>query len=87
MNGEPPWDLFHEIAHGPSAKARRYVTDNGLEEAIRFRNVSFDEARRELQSRGGGGSLPALWDGISLYEGAESVVARLQTLVNLGRSP
>lgn len=80
------WELFHVIAHAGSAKARRYVTDNALEDRVDFRNVAFDSHADALKALGGSvESLPALWDGRSLYEGAESVLARLQTLVNLGR--
>ncbi|MBX5481128.1 MAG: hypothetical protein IRZ16_04650 [Myxococcaceae bacterium] len=82
----PVWELFHAIAHPPSARARRYVTDNALEDRIEFRNVGFESHAQALRERGGSGeSLPALWDGRDLYEGAEAVIARLQTLVNLGR--
>ncbi len=80
------WELFHEIAHSPSARARSYVVDNFLEDCITFRNVFYDEARRDWLSRGGT-SLPALWDGERLYQGAEAVIARLQVLTNIGRAP
>ena len=80
------FELFHEIAHGPSAKARRFVVDHSLEEVIRFRNVTYDEVRADFTARGGT-SLPALWDGELLHQGAEAVVARLQIFTSIGRVP
>lgn len=78
-------ELFHQIAHPPSARVRRYVRDQGLEELVRFRNVDFPEAEADFKARGGT-SLPALWDGERLDEGAELVISRLSALVDIGRS-
>jgi hypothetical protein len=80
------FELFHEIAHAPSAKARRYVVDHYLEDAVRFRNLAYPEARADFEARGGQ-TLPALWDGERLHQGAEAVVARLGVLTNIGRAP
>ena len=80
------WELFHEIAHPASARARSYVVDNFLEDRVGFRNVFYEDARRDWLDRGGV-TLPALWDGERLYQGAEAVIARLQTLTNIGRAP
>lgn len=83
---EVPFELFHEIAHAPSAKARRFVVDHYLEDAIRFRNITYPEVRADFEARGGQ-TLPALWDGTTLHQGAEAVVSRLQVLTNIGRAP
>jgi len=82
---EKSLQLFHELAHPPSAKVRRYIVDQALEDQVQFRNVSFEEARAELQ-RLGGESVPALWDGQRLYQGAELILIRLSQLVDVGRS-
>ncbi|HLL55822.1 MAG TPA: hypothetical protein VK447_19830 [Myxococcaceae bacterium] len=81
----PTLELFHRIAHPPSAKVRRYLRDQALEELVRMRNVDFDEHLQDYLARGGTG-LPALWDGQRLYEGAELVISRLSSLVDIGRS-
>ncbi|WP_342376967.1 hypothetical protein NVS55_37000 [Myxococcus stipitatus] len=77
-------ELFHRIADKPSAVARRYVVDHALEDRVEFRNLAYEEAERDWTLHGGH-SLPALWDGTHLHQGAEAVVARLQAVVNLGR--
>ena len=81
----PALELFHRIAHPPSARVRRYIRDQGLEELVRMRNLEFDEPLRDYESHGGTG-LPALWDGERLYEGAELVISKLSSLVDIGRS-
>jgi len=78
-------ELFHRIAHPPSAKVRRHLRDFGLEELVRMRNVEFDEAKKDFEAHGGT-TLPALWDGERLYEGAELIITRLGTLTDIGRS-
>jgi hypothetical protein len=65
---------------------RAYVVDHLLEECVDFRNVHFDSHRRDWAGRGGV-TVPALWDGERLYQGAEASIARLQTLTNIGRAP
>lgn len=77
-------ELFHRIADPPSAVARRYVVDHGLEDRVRFRNLTYPEVEADFH-RLGGKTTPALWDGAHLHQGAEAVVARLQAVVNLGR--
>lgn len=84
MSGAP-FQLFHELAHPPSAKVRRYIVDQALEDQVQFRNVTFDEARAALSALGGS-TVPALWDGATLYEGAELILVRLGQLVDIGRS-
>jgi hypothetical protein len=64
--------------------ARRYVVEHGLEEVVRFRNLTYPEVEADWRARGGH-SAPALWDGTHLHQGAEAVVARLQAVVNVGR--
>lgn len=78
-------DLFHRIVDGPSARVRRFITDHGLEERIRFRNVEFPEAAESLRARGGSGSVPALWDGAALAQGDEACLARLRAVLDIGR--
>jgi hypothetical protein len=80
----PLFELFHRISDPPSAKARLYVVDNALEDRVRFRNLAYPEVEADFHARGGHTS-PALWDGHTLHQGAEAVVARLQAAVNLGR--
>jgi hypothetical protein len=80
------WELFHEIGHPPSARARTYVVDHFLQECVEFRNTHFESHRSAWLERGGA-ALPALWDGDQLHQGAEAVLARLQTLTNIGRAP
>ena len=72
-------ELFHAIADPPSAAARSLVVQLGLEDRVRFRNVVYDEVRRDLEARGGG-ALPAVWDGASLHQGAAAVEAVLRAL-------
>lgn len=80
----PKLELFHAIADPPSAEARRFVVDHALEDRVRFRNVAYPEVEADLRARGGH-TTPALWDGTTLHQGAQAVVARLQAVVNLGR--
>ena len=77
-------ELFHRLADPPSAVARRYVVDYALEDRVRFRNLTYPEVEADFRARGGH-TTPALWDGHTLHQGAEAVVARLQAAVNLGR--
>jgi hypothetical protein len=80
------YELFHRIAHPPSAAVRRFLNDHALWTEVRARNVDFPEAQAAFAARGGQG-LPALWDGQQLVQGAEAVLARLQALLNIGRAP
>jgi hypothetical protein len=80
----PIFELFHLISDPPSAKARLFVVDHALEDRVRFRNLTYPEVQEDFRARGGLTS-PALWDGHTLHQGAEAVVARLMAAVNLGR--
>jgi hypothetical protein len=80
----PTLQLFHRIADPPSARVRRYVVDYALEDRVRFRNLSFPEVEADFHQFGGH-TVPALWDGVHLHQGAEAVLARLLAVVNLGR--
>lgn len=80
----PTLELFHVIAHPPSAKTRRFVVDYALEDRVRLRNLTFPEVEEDFRRRGGH-TPPALWDGVHLHQGAEAVLARLMAVVNLGR--
>lgn len=75
----PNHELFHAIADPGSAAARKRVVELGLEARVRFRNVIYDEVRHDFDARGGR-NLPALWDGETLHEGAEAVIAALESL-------
>ena len=59
--------------------------DHDLLEQVRFRNVLYPEAAADFAARGGSDT-PALWDGERLFSGAELVIARLQAVLDLGRS-
>ncbi len=85
MEAVPPTlELFHRLAEPASARVRRYVVEFSLKDRVDFRNVDYPEAEADLLARGGH-TTPALWDGHSLHQGAEAVLARLQAVVNLGR--
>ena len=70
-------ELFHRLADGPSAAARRRVLALGLEGRVTFRNVAFDSHREALAARGGAAT-PALWDGERLHVGVDAVLAALE---------
>jgi len=72
-------ELFHTIADTDSAAARRLVVELGLKEQVSFRNVAYDEARADLEARGGSAT-PALWDGHTLVVGAPAIARRLALL-------
>jgi len=76
------FELFHAIGDASSAAARRFVIDQGLEEVVRFRNVTYPEVQVDLKARGGA-STPALWGGGQLVTGAEAVIDRLRAWLNL----
>jgi hypothetical protein len=78
-------ELFHRLDEPGSARIRRWVTDHGLVDTVRFRNVVYPEAAADFASRGGSDT-PALWDGERLFTGAELIIARLQAALDLGRS-
>ena len=80
MSDAPLLELFHQIAHSGSAQVRRYVVEHQLEPRLRFRNLAYDEVAAALKAYGGGGELPALWDGVRLFEGTEAVLERLKSL-------
>jgi hypothetical protein len=73
------FELFHAISDAQSARVRKYVVDQGLVEQVRFRNVTYDEVKKDLAARGGTAA-PALWDGVTLLSGADAILARLATL-------
>jgi hypothetical protein len=72
-------ELFHAVPDAGSARARRLVTERGLLERVRFRNVFYPEVAADLAARGGA-QTPALWDGERLIEGEEAVLAALAQL-------
>lgn len=77
------FELFHQIADAGSARVRRFVTEHALTEAVRFRNVVYEEPRQRLEELGG--QVPALWDGEKLFVGADAVIARLRSHLDVGR--
>ena len=77
-------ELFHAISDPGSAQVRKYVVDHDLLEAVRFRNVTYEEVQRDLTAHGGT-SAPALWDGERLYVGAEAIIARIVAHADVGR--
>lgn len=81
----PRLELFHQLEEPRSARVRRWVMDHDLLEQVRFRNVLYPEAAADFAARGGSDT-PALWDGQRLFSGAELVIARLQAVLDLGRS-
>ena len=79
------FELFHAISDASSARVRKYVVDHELTEVIRFRNVTYEEVKKDLAARGGT-KAPALWDGEKLIEGADAIIARLVAHSDVGRS-
>ena len=73
-----PFELFNEIAQPASAKVRKFISERGLLEKIRFRNIVYPEVKADFDARGGS-ELPALWDGRALICGADAIIARLQS--------
>jgi hypothetical protein len=72
-------ELFYIIADADCARARAVVMERGLKERVDFRNLFYDEARRDFEARGGE-KLPALWDGERLHQGLDGVLAALDRL-------
>ena len=66
------YELFHEVSQPLSASARRVFVSRGLADRVRLRNVYYPEVLADFAARGGK-SLPALWDGERLVEGAAAV--------------
>ncbi|MGZ3405566.1 MAG: hypothetical protein ACXVAN_03915 [Polyangia bacterium] len=72
-------ELFHATNDAGSAAARQRVVDRALVDRIRFRNVFYAEVQADLDARGGK-TTPAIWDGTSLIEGRDAVLAFLDAL-------
>jgi hypothetical protein len=72
-------ELFYIIADADSAAARRLVSERGLLERVKFRNVDYPEVESDFSARGGK-QLPALWDGATLHQGLDAVTAALARL-------
>jgi hypothetical protein len=81
----PPFELFHAIGDASSARVRRFIVDQELGVAVRFRNIAYPEVQADFSARGGG-VLPALWDGVELVTGADAIGARLLAWKDVGRS-
>jgi hypothetical protein len=75
--------LFYVISDEACAAARRAVVERGVLEKVKFRNVHYEEVRRDLDAhhaaagRAGAAVLPALWDGHVLHEGLDAVLAAI----------
>ena len=78
-------ELFHRLDEDGSARVRRWVTEHGMKDRVRFRNVVYPEARADFEAHGGTVT-PALWSGGKLFSGAELVIARLEALLDVGRA-
>ena len=78
--------LFYQITDPGGAAARKAVIAADLLETFQFRNLFYEEVRVELEAHhrqsGGNGApeLPALWDGQTLHEGTEKVLAAIAAL-------
>jgi hypothetical protein len=67
-------ELFYIIAGADSAAARKAAAASGKE--VRFRNLHYPEVKADFEARGGT-TVPALWDGETLHQGLEAVLAAL----------
>jgi hypothetical protein len=63
--------LYHRLADPGSASVRALIVELGLKPSVDFQNVETEGA--EAFAALGGMSVPALWDGERLYEGADAV--------------
>ena len=78
--------LFYQITDPGGAAARKAIIAAGLLEAVQFRNLFYEEVRVDLEAHhrqsGGPGAptLPALWDGTTLHEGTDAVLAAIAKL-------
>lgn len=77
-------ELFHRIGDASSARVRKYVTERELLQRLRFRNLTYPEVEQEFLARGGRVT-PALWTGDTLIEGADKIMAFLQSYSDVGR--
>ncbi len=80
------FELFHEIVDPGSARVRKFVSDRELNSEVKFRNVAFDEPLAKLKVLGGDGTVPSLWDGETLFVGADAILARLLAHLDVGRA-
>jgi len=78
-------ELFHRLDEDGSARVRRWVTEHGMKDRVRFRNVLYPEAGADFAAHGGTVT-PALWSGGQLFSGAELVISRLEALLDVGRA-
>jgi hypothetical protein len=76
MMGSVATELFYIIADAGCAQARATVIEKGLKDKVDFRNLHYEEARRDYEARGGH-EVPALWDGVALHQGLEAVLVAL----------
>jgi hypothetical protein len=78
-------ELFHRLDEDSSARVRRWITEHGLTDRVRFRNILYPEAKAAFEAHGGEWT-PALWVDGQLFSGTELVLARLEAMLDLGRS-
>ncbi len=72
-------ELFYTIADAACGQARTAVMERGVREQVKFRNLYYEEVRRDFAARGGR-EVPALWDGERLHQGLPAVLVALDAL-------
>lgn len=70
------FELFHVIADAPSARVRSALSQSPMLDDVTLRNVAYPEAEAAWKARGGT-RVPALWNGQTLVEGDDAVLAQL----------
>jgi hypothetical protein len=79
-------ELFYELLDPGGAAARKLVVALDALPRFRFRSVSYEEVRVDLErlrAAAGGGvppALPALWDGVRLHQGEAAVLAVIRAI-------
>jgi hypothetical protein len=74
-------ELFHQIAQPESAEVRRFISEHGLSESVRLRNVTYEEVRTDFASHGGK-ETPSIWDGEHLHAGRDACLALLRAVAS-----
>jgi len=70
--------LYHRIADAECAGVRRIIVERGLKPKIDFQNVLTDAV--DAFAKLGGERVPALWDGTTLHQGRDAVLAALDRM-------
>lgn len=77
-------ELFHSIGNSKdteSAEVRKFIADNGLKDVVDFRNVSYDEAARDLFEYSAGHDTPVLVVDGKVLRGRALIIDWLKTNV------